>query len=219
MIGGFLLVLLSFQPPVPRSFRAVRPCRVTHSPPQQNSFPESWQVNRAKVRLCSCYAFGHRGTWALVRPIITFPNDILTSTAKYVSRFDKELADLVHDLLETLYDSDGVGLAAPQIGVSRRVFVMDICDGDEPLNPIVFINPILLVKTGSAIDEEGCLSMPGVYLPVRRATYIVCAGQTLDGTHFSRSFHSLEARVIQHELDHLSGVMFTQRAETAAVVK
>lgn len=147
----------------------------------------------------------------MIKPIVIFPDDRLTSVCKYVNRFDDGLRDLVQDLFDTLYANDGIGLAAPQIGVLKRVFVMDARDGDKPHNPIAFINPILLVKTGAADDEEGCLSMPGVFLTVRRATYVVCAGQTLDGTHFSNPYRGLEARCIQHELDHLAGVMFTSR--------
>lgn len=157
----------------------------------------------------------------MVRPIVIFPDERLTTVSKYVNRFDKELVDLVHDLFETMYDSDGVGLAAVQIGVLRRIFVMDVREKNEPHNPVAFINPVLLVKTGAATDQEGCLSMPGVFLDVRRATYVVVAGQTLDGTHFSHAYSGLEARVIQHELDHLSGIIFTARAanETMAAAQ
>ena len=175
-------------------------------------------------RLCNFIRaiFFARNSLQMIRPIVIFPDDRLTTVCKYVNRFDKELCDLVSDLFETMYDSGGVGLAACQIGVLRRVFVMDCREDDKPFNPVAFINPVLLVKTGAEDDEEGCLSMPGVYLRIRRATYVVCAGQTLDGTHFSQAFRGLEARCIQHENDHLSGVLFTTRAnpsEKMAAVK
>lgn len=152
------------------------------------------------------------------RQIVIFPDERLTSTCKYVNRFDSELESLVKDLFDTMYAKDGVGLAAPQIGVIRRVFVMDVRDSEKPFNPIAFINPMLLVKTGSGTAEEGCLSLPGVFLDIKRATGVVCAGQTLDGSHFFRTYRGLEARVIQHEMDHLSGVLFTQRVESDASV-
>lgn len=154
----------------------------------------------------------------MIKPLVIYPDNLLTSVSKYVNRFDKELIDLVNDLFETMYSSDGVGLAAVQIGVLRRVFVMDVRDADEPHNPVAFINPVLLVKTGTEVDEEGCLSLPGVFLDVRRATYVVVAGQTLDGTHFTQSYRGLEARVVQHEFDHLQGIMFSQRANEIAAV-
>jgi peptide deformylase len=157
----------------------------------------------------------------MIRPLVIFPDERLTSVSKYVNRFDRELHDLVSDLFQTMYSSDGVGLAAVQIGVLRRIFVMDVREKNEPHNPVAFINPVLLVKTGTEVDQEGCLSLPGVFLDVRRATSVVVASQTLDGTHFSHAYRGLEARVVQHEMDHLSGILFTARAanETMAAAQ
>ena len=193
----------------PRQLRQNAPPTPLLSPRQKRGLFSS------RLRNCFHVIFLRKETQTMVRPVVIFPDDRLTSVCKYVNRFDKELVDLVHDLFETMYDSDGVGLAAPQIGVLRRVFVMDVREEDEPFNPVAFINPVLLVKTGAEVDQEGCLSLPGVFLDVRRATYVVCAGQALDGTHFEHAYRGLEARVIQHELDHLSGVLFTTRAESS----
>jgi len=146
------------------------------------------------------------------RPIIIFPDDRLTTVCEPVKSFDKQLNDLVEDLFQTMYSSDGVGLAAPQIGELKRIFVMDVRNSKKPHNPLAFINPQLEAATGSAVDEEGCLSMPGLFLNVRRATYLHFVSQTLSGDVHWGSLRNLEARVFQHELDHLDGVLFSVRA-------
>jgi peptide deformylase len=147
------------------------------------------------------------------QPIIIFPDDRLTTVCEPVTDFGKNLHNLVRDLFDTMYASDGIGLAAPQIGVLSRVFVVDVREGKKPFNPIAFINSELLVKTGNAEDIEGCLSMPGLELTIRRATYVYCSFDNLDGhSKLYHQLHGLEARVFQHELDHLAGILFTGRA-------
>ena len=98
----------------------------------------------------------------MIRKIVLYPDERLTAPCLPVVSFDKSLHQLVEDLFQTMYRYDGLGLAAPQIGDGRMVFVMDIRDGKEPHNPMSFVNPELLAMTGAADEEEGCLSMPGV---------------------------------------------------------
>ena len=148
----------------------------------------------------------------MIRPIVLYPDEILTTKCVPVTAFGKNLERLVQDLYDTMYAGDGVGLAAPQIGLGVCVFVMDFRGTKKPHNPMTFINPEMLAKTGSAEDVEGCLSMPGLQLSIRRATYIHFGAQTLSGDRHMGSLRGLEARVFQHELDHTQGVLFTQRA-------
>jgi len=149
----------------------------------------------------------------MIRPIIIFPDDRLTTVCEPVTVFDKKLSDLVQDLFDAMYAGDGIGLAAPQVGVLQRIFVMDVRQGKKPHNPLAFINPRIEAATGSAVDEEGCLSMPGLFLNVRRATYLHFAAQTLSGDVHWGALRGVEARVFQHELDHLDGVLFYVRSE------
>jgi peptide deformylase len=158
-----------------------------------------------------CYTVGHEEV-GMIRPIIIAPDDRLTTVCEPVTAFDSNLHTLVEDLFATMYKSGGVGLAAPQVGVLQRVFVVDFHFGKKPHNPMSFVNPELLVMTGSAEDEEGCLSLPGLFLNVRRATYVYCSAYDLDGRKIWLQLLEMEARVWQHEMDHLEGILFTQRA-------
>lgn len=151
----------------------------------------------------------------MIRPVVIYPDERLTAPCLTVKTFDKSLHQLVDDLFATMYKYNGVGLAAPQIGDGRRVFVMDVREGKEPHNPIALINPELLAHTGAADDEEGCLSMPRVYLTIRRATYLHFGAQTLSGDRYMATLNGLEARVFQHELDHLNGILFIQHASAS----
>ena len=149
----------------------------------------------------------------MIRPIITVPNKILNTPCRPVEDFGAELVELVEDMFETMYDGDGIGLAAPQVGVALNVFVMDVRKGKKPRNPIAFINPEMLCSTlQTYIDEEGCLSIPGVYLPVARNTRVGFRSRGLKGESIRGELRALEARCFQHELDHLRGVLFTSKA-------
>ncbi len=158
-------------------------------------------------------------------PIHTYPDPILTLVAKPVSVFDKRLEKLVRDMLFTMYHAPGIGLAAPQIGVSERLFVVDVdfdreevtrADGTEDveysnLNPMVFINPVFRVKEGKTVGKEGCLSVPDVYEEVTRAERIVVDYQDLQGNPCSLEADEMLAICLQHENDHLDGVVFIDR--------
>lgn len=157
--------------------------------------------------------------------IFTYPAPILKKVAEPVCEFNDELKTLVKNMLFTMYKAPGVGLAAPQIGKSIRLFVMDIdYDRDEVtlpdgttehrlsnFNPKVLINPIFKVKEGEQICEEGCLSLPGIYEEVKRAESVVVEYQDLDGNTVTEEVHEFRAVCMQHENDHLDGVVFIDR--------
>lgn len=149
-----------------------------------------------------------------VRKILTFGDPILREKSKDVHKVSRKIQDLVTDLLDTMYAKNGVGLAAPQIGENYRVFVVDVSTGDEPLNPIVFINPKIIKKSGATISREGCLSFPEAYTDVRRYSNIMVKAMDRKGRSFvlEADEGSLLARCIQHEFDHLDGVLFVDHA-------
>lgn len=149
-----------------------------------------------------------------IRKILCFGDDFLRQKAKDVHKVSKKIQDLVTDLLDTMYASNGVGLAAPQIGEAYRVFVVDVSTNDEPLNPIVFINPKIIKKSGATISREGCLSFPKAFTDVRRYSDIMVKALDRKGRSFVLEAHegSLLARCIQHENDHLDGVLFVDHA-------
>lgn len=145
--------------------------------------------------------------------IYTIGADVLRTKAMPVDAFDAELAALVEDMFGTMKAGKGIGLAAPQVGLSKRLFVMQL-DGDKPR---VFINPEI-VETSLELStyEEGCLSIPGVYSDLDRPAEIRIQAQNEKGRRFTIGAEGFLARVIQHELDHLDGVLFTDRMPEAA---
>jgi peptide deformylase len=130
--------------------------------------------------------------------------------AQEVTVFDQELKDFAEDLTYTMYETDGVGLAAPQVGVSKRMFVVDFYWAQDGANkkPRVFINPEITFSEGSITHEEGCLSVPDVFEKVKRPSHIKIKAQDLDGNHIEEEFEEFPAVVFQHEFDHLNGVLF-----------
>lgn len=148
-----------------------------------------------------------------IRRIVKYGEESLREPSKEVFKVSKKIQDLVHDMLETMYSANGVGLAAPQIGVNLRVFVIDVSAENEPLNPLVFINPKIIKKSGSICTQEGCLSFPEVYSNVNRAEYVMVKAQDIKGRSFVMEGKdgSLLARAIQHEFDHLDGILFIDR--------
>lgn len=145
-----------------------------------------------------------------IRKILTYGTPSLREPSKEVHKISKKVKDLVKDLLDTLYAKNGVGLAAPQIGENYRIFVIDTSSGDQPLNPMVFINPKIIKKTGAFVSNEGCLSFPDVYADVRRYLNVTVKAMDSNGRPFilEAKDGSLLAKAIQHEFDHLDGVLF-----------
>jgi len=148
-----------------------------------------------------------------IKRILKYGEQPLREHSKEVTKVSKKIQDLVQDMLDTMYSANGVGLAAPQIGVNLRVFVIDVSSEKEPMNPRVFINPKIIKKSGSICSQEGCLSFPEVYTEVKRAEYVMVKAIDLKGRSFvlEAGEGTLLARAIQHEFDHLEGVLFVDR--------
>ena len=142
-----------------------------------------------------------------IKKIVKYGDETLRRKSKEVSKVSKKIQTLVHDLLDTMYAQNGVGLAAPQIGENLRVFVIDVSTGNEPLNPMVFINP---KKSGACSSYEGCLSFPEAYTDVKRYADVTVKALNIHGKPFivEGKEGSLLARAIQHEFDHLDGILF-----------
>ena len=135
--------------------------------------------------------------------LVLYPDPVLQRVAAPVEEFGPELARLAERMLTIMREEKGLGLAAPQVGVSLRLFVCNLTG--EPGDDHVFVNPRFLELRGAEEQEEGCLSLPGVTVTVRRATYAEIEAQDLSGRRFTRRGEGLEARVWQHEADHLDG--------------
>lgn len=158
-------------------------------------------------------------------PISTYPAPVLKKVAAPVTDFNHELRELVKDMLFTMYHAPGIGLAAPQVGVSLRFFVLDIwferekitlADGSfeyrySDFKPMVFINPVFKNQSGEIIHEEGCLSVPGIYEDVKRAEFVSVEYQDMFGNHHSLDADELLSICLQHENDHLDGIVFIER--------
>ncbi|WP_410983881.1 peptide deformylase [Bacillus cereus] len=143
-----------------------------------------------------------------VLEIVKHPDEVLETPCERVMNFDKKLVNLLKDMHETMLVAEGVGLAAPQVGVSLQVAVVDI--GDDT-GKIELINPVILEKRGEQVGPEGCLSFPGLYGEVERAEYIKVRAQNRRGKIFLLEADDFLARAIQHEIDHLHGVLFTSK--------
>lgn len=141
-----------------------------------------------------------------VLPISLYPDACLLEKAHDVTEFDAELEQLVHDMIETMDDAPGIGLAAPQVGVSKRLFVVDV--SEERNARRVFINPEILERSGTTQYEEGCLSIPFVYGEVTRAEKVLVKAYDVKGDEFMLEADGLLAICIQHEYDHLEGILF-----------
>lgn len=142
-----------------------------------------------------------------LRKILTAEESTLHKVCRPVTKFDKKLHELLNDMVETLYDANGAGLAAPQVGILRRVVVIDI--GDELIE---LINPEIVETSGEQDGAEGCLSVPGEFWMVKRPNYVKARAQDRDGNWFEIEGEELMARCICHECDHLDGHLYTEIA-------
>ena len=148
------------------------------------------------------------------RKIIRFPNPALKKKAKAVKRVTPEIVRLIKGMLETMHAAPGIGLAAPQVGVSLRVIVADIGEG-----PIAFVNPKVVKKSGKQTFTEGCLSLPGVEAPIERASKVVVKGLDKTGQNIKIEAEGLLATCLQHEIDHLDGLVFIDRVTDPSLIK
>ena len=138
--------------------------------------------------------------------ILLFPDSRLRIKAIAVEDFDAALLRLISDMRETMYTENGIGLAATQVNVHKQVLVLDVSNTHDQFR--VYINPQLLQQDGSETYEEGCLSVPGIYAEVSRAKTIRVKAQNSDGTHFEETLEGLQSVCLQHEMDHLKGILF-----------
>ena len=142
--------------------------------------------------------------------ILKYGDETLRRKSKEISKISKKIKTLAHDMIDTMYANNGVGLAAPQIGENLRMFVIDVSMDDEPLNPMVFINPKIIKKSGAIKSNEGWLSLPQAYVDVRRYKNVMVKALDINGRPFVLEAKNGEllARAIQHEYDHLEGILF-----------
>ncbi len=143
--------------------------------------------------------------------IRTYPNPVLRKKTTRITEFNDELKALVHDMAETMYDAPGVGLAAPQVGRSIRLVIMDLSDKDEPRQLLVLANPEISEGEGTELADEGCLSLPELTAKVTRFTHIKVKGQNIDGEPIEFEAEDWFARVVQHEVDHIEGTLFLDK--------
>jgi peptide deformylase len=146
----------------------------------------------------------------MIYPIVKYGHPVLEKTGQQVAVFDGDLEKLVADMFETMYAAHGVGLAAPQIGISKRLCVIDISSNENPGNRIVLANPVVVSTDGKQTDEEGCLSLPSFRAPTTRPMRATVRGQDITGKELTLEGEGLLARAFCHEIDHLNGVLFIQ---------
>ena len=147
----------------------------------------------------------------MIRPILKFGDSILHGKAKAVDGMTADIERLIDDMIETMYAAPGVGLAATQIGVPLRIFVVDVSVGRDPEGLIVMVNPEFVERDGVQLEEEGCLSVPGFNATVMRPMRVVVKGLDREGEPRQHEGSGLLARAFQHEMDHLDGTLFVDR--------
>jgi peptide deformylase len=145
----------------------------------------------------------------MIYPIVKYGDPVLEQEAAAVTEFDTpELHKLVEDMFESMYAAKGVGLAAPQIGIGKRIAVIDVSNGENPADKIVLINPHIVLVEGKQVGEEGCLSIPGFREQVRRGRLVAARAQNAQGEAFEVTGEDLLARALLHETEHLQGRLY-----------
>lgn len=144
-----------------------------------------------------------------IRKIRVDGDDVLRKTCKPVEKMTPRLRTLIDDMYDTMYEANGVGLAAPQVGILKRIVVIDVCEGDA----YTLINPVILKEEGEQTGDEGCLSLPGLAAKVTRPDHVICRAFDEDMQEYEIDAEGLLARAICHELDHLDGILYKDRAE------
>ena len=147
----------------------------------------------------------------MILKIVKYPEPVLQQPGEPVTDFDAELRKFVADMFETMYASQGIGLAAQQVGVAKRVTVIDLSQGKDPEQKLVLINPEIIHREGKQYEEEGCLSFPEIREKISRAAKVSIRAQNEHGKWFEMDGDELLARAFQHEIDHLDGVLFIFR--------
>lgn len=149
-----------------------------------------------------------------IREIITYPHPVLRQEAETITEFNEELKTLIEDMVDTMYKAPGVGLAANQIGIARRLVVVDQSAQEDERNFIALLNPEISLGEGSVVQEEGCLSVIDCYAKVKRYRKIHVVAQDMDGKPLEFDAEDRFARIIQHEVDHLLGTLFIDHLST-----
>ena len=144
----------------------------------------------------------------MIHPIVKYGDEVLAKKAAPITVFDGDLKKMIEDMFESMYAAQGVGLAAPQIGVSRHIAVIDISNGKDPNAKIVLINPLIIAMEGKQVEEEGCLSVPGFREKCRRPAKTTVRALDRRGKPFTMTGEGLLARALCHETDHLNGRLF-----------
>jgi peptide deformylase len=147
----------------------------------------------------------------MIRPILRYGDDVLHQVAAAVPELTHDVERIIDDMIDTMYAAPGIGLAAPQIGVPLRIFIVDLSVGREPDGLMVMVNPSFVEREGMQLEEEGCLSVPDFNATVVRPARAVVKGLDRAGTPYEREGTGLLARAFQHEMDHLDGTLFVDR--------
>lgn len=150
-------------------------------------------------------------TTAKIHEVVKYPDPVLMKRGAEVTVFDAKLNRLVEEMFESMYAAQGIGLAAPQIGLSQRLTVIDCSFRKDPEQKVVLINPEIVEREGKQLEEEGCLSLPEIRDKVSRAAWVKVKAQDVNGKWFEMEGTELLARAMQHEIDHLDGILFIDR--------
>lgn len=147
----------------------------------------------------------------MILTIVKYPDPVLQQPGEPVTEFNAELRKLAADMFETMYAAQGIGLAAQQVGIAKRITVIDLSGGKDPEQKMVLVNPEIIEREGKQYEEEGCLSFPEIREKVQRALKVRVRAQDLDGKWFELEGEELLSRCFQHEIDHLDGMLFIFR--------
>ena len=147
-----------------------------------------------------------------IRPVLKYGESLLLEKSLPVEKIDEELRRLIDDMVETMYAGEGIGLAAPQVEVLKRIIVVDISSGEQPAELVVLINPDIVAEEGSVVSEEGCLSFPNITVEIERPQWLKVRGLTPEGKEVEIEAEDLLARALYHEIDHLNGILIINRA-------
>lgn len=146
-----------------------------------------------------------------LHPVVKYPDPVLSRKGAPITEFTPELAQLVEEMFDSMYAAEGIGLAAPQIGISTQLTVIDISFKERPEDRIVLINPEVIDRRGKQVEEEGCLSLPEIHEKVQRDAWVKVRAQNVRGEFFEMEGEGLLARAMLHEIDHLNGILFIDR--------
>jgi peptide deformylase len=146
-----------------------------------------------------------------IHQVVKYPEPVLAQKAAKITEFGPELAQLAEEMFESMYVAEGIGLAAPQIAISKQITVIDVSFKEKPEDKLVLINPEIIDREGKQVEEEGCLSLPDIREKVQRSEWVKVRAQNVKGEFFEVEGEELLARALQHEIDHLHGILFTDR--------